>query len=480
VEILRRYVGNTRLLRVLLIVAMLAVSLPHYARLIEVSSSGATIPWKGIAGIPVSIDFVNIYCQGILGRDARRDHINIYDNEIQVKTFSVAIAPEPNPNLGKTPFYMYMPPPYWVIPIPLTVLSIGQAWVFSWILGLALSLASLWYLLRTINAGRDEITFVMVGLLAAYPTLWSCWTGQPTLWVLANLVLIWALLIDRRYLLAGLATAVFTLKIQYTIPVIVAGLCLGRLRYLYGCAAGMTCALVICIYQLGLDNVLRFPGAISREPTGTISGVQVWFMQTLRGQLYLLRGRAPEDMVSTIVTVGGFILANCFIGYLWWHARRDDREQLRLIASLTTLLMLVVSLHTHFYDYVLIAIPAVWLWGMLRTQQSTSLSYVLACLLALFPLFSWIMQWRIAFQSPPSPVIGQLITWLSPILYSIGIDPLQLLRNKQILTQCLSPALAILSASQLYFLWAVLVISIVLKLGWERIKCSESADASCV
>lgn len=448
----------------LLLIWQLGICAVSYEQLIKASASSEAFPWRTFHRGTIQADFLNVYTMGLLGRDARSQNLNIYDSATQVRVLSQAVAPEPYP--FDKPFYIYYPPSIFLADIPLTMFRIGPSWVVFWTTAMFLCSGSLWMLLRTVRFRRDEVLFVVVGFFSCFPTISSCESGQPSLWLLPVLLAIWLALTRRRFLVAGLATALYALKIQYLPAVVVAGLAFAGWRYLLGTGIGFFALVMACGLQLGWQNVLGFPRAISLEPSSAIAGVQVFMMQNFRGQIYMLRGRSPEDAFSSALVIGLYLTTLLFIAWLWYQARKHNwnEKQLQLCASITTMLMLLSSLHTHAHDFVLLAISSVWLWQFGRSWQPSKCRTALKWLLLVFPLFSWVMQWRFDITiAPLKTIVWELLNWSFPLLYSLGLwDYAQKLEGP--LNVWLYWPVQLLAALEPYVVWLFLILLLVHRL----------------
>jgi hypothetical protein len=427
------------------------ICLTSYSQLIKAALVDDPIKWRALPDGCIQSDFLNSYCAALLGRDARRQGLNIYDIDTQVRVQKTILAPEPYP--FEKPFYFQYPPTIFVAAVPLANLPMGQAWVLYWIMGLALSAASLWLLLSSVKASKAECWLATLGLFSSYPILESCRMGQPAFCLLPVLTAIWLLLTARNFFFAGLATALFTFKIQYLIPVVVAGLALGKLRYLLGCSLGFIVIFTLCVMQLGWANVMNFPQALRMETSSSIVGVQAWAMQNFRGQLFMLRGRIPEDLLSHILVLVFFAVIVVTVGIMWWRGRNKSESDLRIYASITTILMLLASPHTHAHDYVIAIIPFIWLWKASKDAYPGWQSSSLKWLFLMFPLISWIMWWRqLIVFSPVKVTVWRCLTGLLPLLYSLGLwgyaDQME-----STLTQLLTIPIHIFAAIEPYVLW---------------------------
>src|SRR5262249_31538379 len=135
--------------------------------------------------------------------------------------------------------------------------------------------------------------------------------------------------------------------------------------------------LIMTVGVLGWDNLLHYPQALKfGEISGEVTGVAPQDQQNLRGQLVALFNN-DGSVVHIIVTIV-WAVATLGTAYLWWRYSRDlkktdtrsstsangidpNRRKFMILASVTLILQLVTSPHTHRQDYVFMILPSIWL-----------------------------------------------------------------------------------------------------------------------
>jgi hypothetical protein len=366
---------------------------------------------------PYVSDFVNVYNSATLAAACQKEKVDIYSPSLQAEYFNKLIAPV----VPEQPFYLQYPPFLFAMVRPLAFFDMLTAWCVWCTLGMALLIASAIYLTRAsaagkiFTAGKFTMAFVIAATVASFPTWLSIKLGQTSLPLVPGLVAFWLFCQKRRYFYAGLASGVVMIKLQYLPPVFIIGFLLGNWPYLGGFTLIGLAMLVLSILTLGLDNVTHYPQALLKgESSQGVSGVAADQMQNLRGNLTLILG--GDNALVHIISIAAFALALAFLAFLWWRAGKtwwrksqDDpsnsqgTSQFRVLASISTLVMLVVSPHCHTQDYLALVIPCIWLWfeiARLRNNGNTSKSLrILQGLILFFPILGWpFFVLRIFFQ----------------------------------------------------------------------------------
>lgn len=366
------------------VVTLCTWSLLSYASLFEWLFQ-KTLLARVIDGRPYISDFVNVYNAGKLARRAMTEPISIYDPVLQDASARELIAPV----APERPFNLQYPPYFFVLNLPLCIFNISGAWV-AWFVFYA---ATTWLVLRYLTAGmqnRLERNVAIALVFASYPAWLSFELGQTSLpEFLFFAAFLWSLQ-HARHWLSGVMAAFITVKLQYAPFIGIAGLIAGRIKFVAGGALMMLALLGVSALMLGPANVIGYPQSLLHGETGTdVSGVAANEMQTVRGSLCLLLG--SDSQVVHLMALAAMIAACILIAFVWWRARRNvhqDFDLFRAVCSLTVLAALTTSLHTHVQDYLIVAIPCLWLWQLPEVRDNEK-SW-LRKLIVWFPGFSWI------------------------------------------------------------------------------------------
>lgn len=344
---------------------------------------------------PYVSDFVNSYNAGILSREyLEGNHIDVYDPILQDTSLRKIIAPV----VPEAPFYLQYPPWFFAWMLPLSLVSLNVAWLLWFGLGFSALVASVFVAGRVVGlAPKNPTTIIALSAaLAAFPAWLSFQLGQTSLMVNPALVAFWILLAGNKFFLSGLSTAIIMIKIQYMPVVGLVGVLHGKSKYLLGVVVATAINMILAWLAVGTQNVLRFPEALLHHETGhSVVGVAVPAMQNFRGELFLLS--SGNDAVTNVGAAGLYLLACVAVVALWWQKRRvvaNDPTQFFVLASITTIILLVSSLHTHAQDYVMLSPILVWLWCWNRDRSPETRtrfgSKAITNLIVAWPLFSWL------------------------------------------------------------------------------------------
>ena len=372
-------------------------------------------------------DFVNVYNAALLTKRCLSHKVDIYDPLVQAQSQEAITAPlKPD-----KPFYLQYPPYFFSLMLPLAVFNVSGAWCAWSLLGMICLLGGLRYLASDCEFSKLERTAMYATVLTSYP-VWLCFgMGQTALPNYAAVVAFWCFLRQRNYFKSGLAAAIIAIKMQYLAVVGVVGLVVGQFAFVAGLAVLLSTMTAYSIAVLGLDNVLAFPHALlQHESSANVSGVSPVTMQNIRGYLLLtthadarivfgisvlmlamavtalviawhrwtigakgqLPGSKRNEVAGTEVVGTEVVGANiAFTDPLAETSRMKPDRVFKYLASLTIPLLLITSLHTHVYDYVLMTIPSIWLWDLMRTSEaSDKLSRALRILIFTFWPATWI------------------------------------------------------------------------------------------
>jgi hypothetical protein len=347
---------------------------------------------------PYINDFVNTYSAAHLAVRCLSEHINVYDPKIQDDAVRKLVAPV----VPENPFYFQYPPHYFMLAIPLSLVSMPVAWALWNIVWLGASIYGMWFVTR--EWPRKEAWTAIALALASFPFWMSVQLAQTSLLLFSLAIAFFELLRRRKYLWAGVVTGFVSIKLQY-LPVFgIIGLIAGGLPFVGGAAATLAILFGGTVAVLGMDNIIRFPQALAAGETGAyFTGVNPFVMQNFRGQLWLLLH--GEGTVSHYISAAVFALGVVAIGWLWWRERgRFGSESgltpavtIHVLAAQSILIALMTSVHTHNQDYVLATLPCMWMWWMLKDKQESWRERSCVRLIKATPALSWLYLLQVLF-----------------------------------------------------------------------------------
>jgi hypothetical protein len=403
-----------RLLWFAYFVALTVWGLLSYASLVQFLKENRLFALS-MDGRPYVCDFVNSYNAALLAGQAGRDGVAIYDPKVQAESLARLV----HPVVPELPFYLQYPPYFWVIMRPLAWFDLTGAWLaYCLVTGIFLCAALFVLVARKFYSNAARV-MAMAAVLCSYPAWLSFRLGQVSLMIFPLLALYWILLGSRRSVWAGVVAALMCIKLQYAPVLLVAGVIVGRLGFLAGFASTLLAMVAVSIGTLGWANVSVYPSALlAGETSGRVSGVQVVLMQNVRGELELVTGGGGNLVTGTSLLA--LVVVAIGLTWVWLRIVRSGPEAtvFEQGASLTTLALLVSSLHTHVQDYLMVAIPCLWLYAAsLSDNGSSREGKVLRGLIIAFPALSWVFflltpQFLLA-RIQPYFIWAVLMMWLS-------------------------------------------------------------------
>lgn len=366
---------------------MLCWALNAYGYLFQLLHDGELFATK-IDGRPYISDFVNVYEAGVLAKQCLHQPTSIYDRQVQSDLQRQLVAPV----VPEQTFYNQYPPVMFLVYLPFSLVSMPMAWMMA---GSLAAVAAIWaVLIATVPLVPGKVTkFALpIALFASYPTWLSFRLGQTSLLLFPVLLLFWHFLRHRRFVLSAVIGSLLIIKVQY-FP-IVAAVCFaaGGLRALL-CLGGSSCILMaVAAAVVGWKNVESWPHALlSNEGSLQVAGVAVDKMQNMRALMFLWTGNDSQfvHIVSVILWIG----CTLTICLAWRRLNVRDERCFYLLASATTLAMLLFSPHTHIQDYMIALLPCAWLYFAANRKEIylTDTERKVCTAIALsFPFLSWI------------------------------------------------------------------------------------------
>lgn len=349
-----------------------------------------------IDGRPYINDFVLWYNAAMLAaKYSPSNPINIYDPALQnegIVSLTAPIVPE-------LTFYVQYPPQFFALVRPMAGLGLQNAWLCWCALALLLILLALWFLCKNCGLSKFSTAFVFIAVFGSFPAWISFELGQTALYQFPAIISFWLLLRAGKPFFAGLLSGILLVKLQYIPFLIGTGLMTGRFKYLVGIVLSGASLALLSFVTVGWSNIINYPKALLfGETSDKVSGVSAVEMQNFRGELVLLTG--GESHFIHLLALGLFALSFLSIVFLWMivyprllsKAVFDKSKAFDLCASISALVMLIGSPHTHTHEYLSVIIPAVFLHNVfnLFDAKLTPRLRTLRILLLSFPVLSWI------------------------------------------------------------------------------------------
>jgi hypothetical protein len=343
------------------------------------------------------IDFSQFYQAGQLAI-SKYSH-QIYDPEVQNQWACALVAPYVPAKI----FYNQSVPFLYVLLIPFGLLPYNQAYIAWCLFTMALALLALFLLISRQGYLKGPARgLFLAGVLASIPSYLTIWHGQTTFLLTAAFALMALLLMQKRDLLAGLSLALTTFKPQYMLPFIALAWGMDRKRVLLALCLFEALLMAVAAAFIGPENIIGYPKVLAgAESTSRFIGVNPQYMASMRG---LLSTFLPHKTAMVITT--GLLLAALLPMALIARAviRRTQLDQsgCRWLISITFVIALIVSPHTHYFDCLLLSIPAALTLPtvdlaalMCKRGSASGLSLwhrIWCCILLLYPPVSWLIN----------------------------------------------------------------------------------------
>lgn len=342
-------------------------------------------------------DCTPFYAIGMLNleRLVDRTNIDIYEPLLLSQSVQRTIAPESGLEL----YTIQYPPAMLFLFTAAATLPYSEAWrvwyACSVCFTIAMYCAVAWRNIRT-PIGWS----VGLGLtLLSFPSLFLLGSGQTSALESLAIASTFLLLRGERHSLAAIPAAISLLKLQFCPIVLIPGFFWGRTRFIVSFTIVVLLAAIASTLFVGWENVLSYIRTLYlNEVTRDYTGFNDLFMMSnLRGALAVLTGNnSLASAASVIVSVFSCVT----IAFLWFSLGKDRRNEsmrFELLASITIIVLLLTSIHCYVYDYILIAVPCVWLYQWCRRQGSGFTKVAIQITILLASPFLW---WACAGNLP--------------------------------------------------------------------------------
>jgi hypothetical protein len=330
------------------------------------------------------IDFARFYAAAKLSVGGISSSTNFYEPVIltaEVKRLCFPFVPE-----GLFP--IFYPPFFIAILQPLTIFGLIVAWRV-WI-SIQFAIVFITCFVLSIKNGQFKWTrfvFVLIAFLACFPAFICLGLGQTSIVLLGACALFWYLLQNKQYVWAGLSLICCLLKLQYAPFLVIPGLILGRAKFLLGMMIALGLLSLISVIFIGDNSFQLYLNALlCYENDPSLADYAVNAMHNIRGLFFGQCGPNTSKIIATI----SLILSLVSIACLWLFIdSKNNPVIMRLLSAITILLMLLTSLHVYVFDYVLMLLPAIWLWDIYNDMPNNLFNKLNKFAIVLFPIVSW-------------------------------------------------------------------------------------------
>lgn len=263
----------------------------------------------------------------------------------------------------------------------LVALPTGPAYLVFCLASFGIGIWTIWKILPAGGAGERFKYLLLV--FSSFPSLQSLWFGQVTWFLFSILAFLAAALRENRRLMSQVALIFLSLKFQY-LPAFAAG---QLIRFgLKGIAIVIPGVLAVALLDyliLGLDGCSRYLQCIgSPDPKADL-------MVSFLGLSTLVSGGSVPLALQVLMMTAGLGI----IVLAWLKAKSNWQEGLKWAVSLTVLISLLFSPHSHAYDAMLALIPVLITLPYLTKEQleSARCFRIWNALGLSFPVITWAM-----------------------------------------------------------------------------------------
>ncbi len=353
-------------------------------------------------------DFSQFYQAGqlIISPHAHR----VYDPDVQEWWCLGLIYPQ-IPIKGL--FYNQSVPFLYLFCIPYGLLPYNLAYVV-WCLSTGfMALCSLYGLLKESLKGLKTGLFIPLFLVLAWssiPAYLTVWHGQTTFLLVTCMSLsMWAFLRGRD-ILSGIFLSLSTVKPQYILLPLATMFGLRKWRLLAALFVTEATLFILAGCFMGFDTILNYPKVlVSAESSTRFVGVNPHVMASMRGLLSVLLPHKTAMLITTLTLFASLLP----VAWLAFKTPQTKSAQSlnparsvnhRFLLAFIYTLSLVLSPHSHYFDCLLLTVPAaLTLRGLLLSESDgasedfaqwqrlkTLPQYHWWCrLLAIYPFLSW-------------------------------------------------------------------------------------------
>lgn len=259
--------------------------------------------------------------------------------------------------------FVALPPAAWVV-IPFTVVSLWPAF-FLWDgICLLLCLVGTIWLVRQEKLGPSAIPLALA-IVASYPTYTAFGEGQyDLLWPLCLALFSaawWCSSGWQRWTRTAAAAVLFTFKPDLLLLMVVPAVAAWRRRVVREAVVCLVVLAAITVAVVGITGLLRLPHIESytlfyRFPPN--------LDETVLGFLWRLTGHGHLTQDLAFASIGVALVA---LSWAWWRNPPTSDRDWKLALTSTVCLSLLVAPHALNHDLILLAGPAVWSAGALRS-----------------------------------------------------------------------------------------------------------------
>ena len=310
-------------------------------------------------------DFALFYAASVMTAAGKSQPLNIYDHLVFTDYVNKFYPPH-NPPIV---YYMLYPPYFLTLLEPLHLIPLHDAWLV-WVLASSVLIVTSLLLLTRHRFSVAGAALIILATMMTSAAWYNFVGGQTAAILLFGLTLTWMLLKDEKYITAGLATGIVLMKLQFAPLLLLVGLLRGKFRYAIGLAVAAVMLLGLGVLSVGIDNTLAYPNSLHESENYEVHEKYV-LGSNFRAAIGMLPFVTPDN--ATPIAIAAFALAAFGVLVLWLkiypRLQEASKPAFEICASVTTLLIVMFSIHANMYDYLSVAIAFIWLWHWTSTDS---------------------------------------------------------------------------------------------------------------
>ena len=342
------------------------------------------------------IDFFQYYQASDLAHSSQSKQV--YEPEVQKQWTRALISPYKTEKI----FYNQQPPVSYVLLWPLSLLPANISYFLFCLGQLIFGGFCLNLLTRLGPLDKQGRAFFIAGVIASFPSYILIWHGNTTYWFLGLLALTIFLLYQQKDFWAGFTLALAMFKPQYLFPLITPIAAMKRYRAIFGLVAMEALLLLLAIPIIGLDNLINYPSIVlSAESNPDFIGVNANKMLSVRG---LFAQFVSTKMSLELAAATMFLSLPLLFIIVKKVTLNPSPDKLRWLWAFSICLMVLVSPHSHLFDFLLLSTAAALTLPTVSISDIEKLPVSLrfwTILWIIFPPASWIANYTIGKDLAP-------------------------------------------------------------------------------
>lgn len=274
-------------------------------------------------------------------------------------------------NFSKQYFFPYLNPPIFLIPWTwLTKFPYQTAYRLAVIANISFIIISITWLYRISRLPKQTKFILLLILLSFAPSYSTLFLTQSSYLTLLIYLAVYTLLKHKKLFLAGLTASILAYKPQLGILLFLYLVILKRKNLTLGLSLGLLIAFITS-WIITQGHLFTIINAIPQflEHTGTGPSIRITWLG-LFSQIQEIIPRLPATSMAII-----FSLITIFIVFKKIHKYQPNSSNFNYVYSLIIITTLISTLHQHYQETILLALPLFFLYP--RTHKQIKRYYII-------------------------------------------------------------------------------------------------------